>query len=85
MTLLRRLSPLFQLSEAREHFQIGCAMKPETTTSMADELNLMIKKRRRDLISTTLKWAFLMDIYLFGQQPTGSRTKGVVILNLLQV
>ena len=56
-------------------------MKPETTSSMADELNLMTKKRRRELISITLKWAFLMDIYLFGQQLTDRRTKcGVNLL-----
>ena len=52
-------------------------MKPESTTSMADELNLMIKTRRRELINTTLKWVFLMDIYLFGQQTYCSRTKSV--------
>ena len=51
-------------------------MKPESTTSVADELNLLIKKR--ELISTTVKWAFLIDIYLFEQQPTDSGTKSVI-------
>lgn len=51
VTPLRKLSPVFQLSEARKHFQRGCAIKPET--SMADESDVMMKtKCRRELIST---------------------------------